>query len=203
MIKKQKKFRILAAGDLHGDSATAKKLAEKAEKEKVDLVILAGDITGILETKNLIKPFKDKGQKVLFVPGNWDTSEAAGTISQLYGIKNVGENYAIYDNVGVFGIGSPDWQMNLNEEKTFKKLKKDFEKIKELEKKIMVSHIHAAGTKSEFSGIPGSTAIKRAIKEFKPDLFISAHIHEAEGLQEKIGKTRVISVGEKGKIIEI
>ena len=67
----------------------------------------------------------------------------------------------------------------------------------------MVSHVHAAGTKSEFSGIPGSQALRKAIKEFQPDLFISGHIHEAEGFQEKIGKTRVINVGKKGKIIEI
>ena len=203
--KKQKteKFRILAAGDLHGDSATAKKLADKAKKEKVDLVILAGDIIGIVETKNLLKPFKENKQNVVFVPGNWDTTEVAETLSKLYGVKNIGDHYVIHNNVGLFGVGSPDWEMNLNEEKTFKKLKKEFEKIKNLEKKIMVSHIHAAKTKSEFSGIPGSKALKRAIIEFKPDLFISAHIHEAEGLQEKIGKTRVINVGRKGKIIEI
>jgi len=203
MPTKKKKFKILAAGDLHGDSTIAKKLANKAKKEKVDLIVLAGDITGAVETKNILKPFTEKGQKVVFVPGNWDTSEAAETLSHLYGIKNVGRHYVKYADVGLFGIGSPDWEMNLNEEKTFKKLKKDFERIKDLEKKIMVSHIHAAKTKSEFSGIPGSTALKKAIKEFKPDLFISAHIHEAEGLQEKVGKTKVISVGKKGKIIEI
>ena len=45
--------------------------------------------------------------------------------------------------------------------------------------------------------------IRKAINQFKPDLFISGHIHEAEGLSEKIGKTKVISVGKKGKIIEI
>ncbi len=198
-----KKFKILAAGDLHGDSSIAKKLANKAKKEKVDLVILAGDITGMIETKNLLKPFTDKNQKVVFVPGNWDTIEATKTISKLYGVKNIGDHYVKYGNIGLFGIGSPDWEMNLNEKKTFEKLKKDFEKIKNLEKKIMVSHIHAAGTKSEFSGFPGSTGLRKAIKEFKPDLFISAHIHEAEGLHEKIGKTHIISVGKKGKIIVI
>ena len=200
---KKKKFKILAAADLHGDSATAKKLAAKAEKENVDLVVLAGDITGMIETKNILKPFLDKEKKVIFVPGNWDTTEATETLSKLYGIKNIGKHYVKYEDVGFLGIGSQDWEMNLNEEKTFKKLKKDFQKIKDLEKKIMVSHIHAAKTKPEFSGIQGSTALKKAIKEFEPDLFISAHIHEAEGLQEKIGKTKVISVGKKGKIIEI
>ena len=76
-------------------------------------------------------------------------------------------------------------------------------KIKDMKKKIMISHIHAKGTKSEFSGFEGSSALRRAIEEFQPDIFLSGHIHEAEGLEEKIGKTKVISVGKKGKIIEI
>jgi len=200
---KEKKLKILAAGDFHGDSDIAKRLAEKAEKENVDLVILTGDITGMIETENLLKPFLKKGKKVVFVPGNWETKETADFLSKLYGVKNIGEHYLKYKNVGIFGIGSADWHLDLDEKKAFNQLKKDFEKIKDLEKKIMVSHVHAAGTKSEFSGIPGSEALRKAIKEFQPNLFISGHIHEAEGFQEKIGKTKVINVGKKGKIIEI
>ncbi|MDP2925301.1 MAG: metallophosphoesterase [Nanoarchaeota archaeon] len=201
--KERKKFKILAAGDFHGDSSVSKKLAEKAYKEKVDLVILTGDITSPIETKNLLKPFIEKGERVVFVPGNWDSSETIEFLSQLYGIKNIGDRYARYEDVGIFGIGSPDWQMELNEKKAYEKLKKDFEKIKDLEKKILVSHLHAAGTKSELSGVPGSPILRKAIERFKPDIFLSGHIHEAEGLSEMIGKTRVISVGRKGTIIEI
>ena len=130
-----KKLKILAAGDFHGDSKQTKKLAEKAEKENVDLVILTGDITGHIETKELIKPFTDKKKKVIFVLGNWDTSETGEIFSKIYNTKNLEEHYVVYNDVGIFGIGSPDWQMNLNEEKAFKKLKKDFSKIKDLEKK--------------------------------------------------------------------
>lgn len=198
-----KKFKILAASDFHGDSNASKRLSEKAEKENVDLVILAGDITGLIESENILKPFADKKQKVIFVPGNWESSETADFLSKLYGIKNVGEHYVKYKDIGIFGIGSPDWQMDIDNNKTFKKLKKDFEKIKDLEKKIMVSHINPAGTKSEFSGIAGSKEIRRAIEEFQPDIFISGHIHEAEGITEKIGKTHIINVGKKGSIIEI
>lgn len=204
--KKNKKFKILAAGDFHGDASITKKLAERAYKEKVDLVILTGDITSPLETKNLLKPFVERGERVVFVPGNWDSSEVINFLSNLYGIKNLSEKYVKYDNVGIFGVGSPDWQMELDDKKTFEKLKKDFDKLnqdKSLEKKIMVSHLHAAGTKSEFSGIPGSDALRKAIEKFQPDLFLSGHIHEAEGLAEKIGKTKVISVGKKGTIIEL
>ena len=78
-----------------------------------------------------------------------------------------------------------------------------FEQIKNLEKKIMVSHIHAAGTKAEFSGFEGSTAVRKAVKEFQPDILLQGHIHEAEGLFEKIGKTKVYNVGRKGRIIEL
>ncbi len=202
-MKKEKKFKILAAGDFHGDSSVTKKLAEKAFKEKVDLVILTGDITSPIETTNLIKPFLDKEKRVVFVPGNWDSTENINFISQLYGIKNVGDHYVKYDNVGIFGIGSSDWQMELDDKKAYEKLKKDFEKIKDLEKKIMVSHLHAAGTKSELSGVAGSHALRKAIERFQPDIFLSGHIHEAEGLNEKIGKTRVYSVGRKGTIIEV
>jgi len=201
--KKEKKLKILAAGDIHGDSKLSEKLAERAEREKVDLVILTGDITGSVSTRGIIKPFIDKKQKVLFVPGNWETTEDADDFSSRYGIKNLDKHYAVYGNVGIFGIGSKDWALFPDNQRTFKKLDKDFQKLKNLEKKIMISHLHAAGTKSELSGIPGNDGLRRAIDKFQPDIFIHAHIHELEGVEEKIGKTRVIHAGRRGKIIEI
>ncbi|MFH1398860.1 MAG: hypothetical protein ABIG95_02005, partial [Candidatus Woesearchaeota archaeon] len=50
---------------------------------------------------------------------------------------------------------------------------------------------------------PGSEGVRKAIDEFKPDILLCSHVHEAEGLEEKVGKTRVINVGKQGKIIEI
>jgi len=200
--KESKKLKILAAGDLHGDTKLAEELARKAEKEGVDLVILNGDITGLVETKNLIKPFTDRKEKVVFVPGNWDDAETSAVLSKLYGIKNIDDYYVKYKNVGIFGAGNAG-TLTIDEKRTFEVLKRNFDKIKNLEKKIMVTHFHAAGTKSELSGFAGSKGIRKAIEKFQPDLFIAGHIHELEGVEEKIGKTRVINVGRKGKIIEI
>ena len=200
---KRKKLKILAAGDLHGDTELAKKLAEKAKKANVDLVVLTGDITGLIETEDLIKPFKQKNKQVLFVPGNWDSQEAADFLAKHYQIKNLDNYYVKYHDVGIFGLGNPNFQLEVNEASAFNKLKRNFEKIKDLEKKIMVTHLHAAGTKSELSGFPGSKGIRKALEILQPDLFISGHIHELEGVEDKIGKTRVLNVGRKGKIIEI
>ena len=201
--EKKEKLKILAAGDIHGDSNLSKKLAEKAEKEKVDLVILTGDLTGIKETKNIIKPFIEKHQKVIFVPGNWESKADAEEFSKFYNIKNLDKEYVVYKNVGIFGIGSADWALFMDEEKAFNKLKKDNEKLKNLEKKIMISHVHAEGTKSELSGIPGDPALRKAIEKLQPDLFLHSHIHELEGVEERVGKTKVVNVGRKGKIFEI
>ena len=104
MVKEEKKhFKILAAGDIHGDAKITRILAEKAQREKVDLVILTGDIIGLVPAKNLIKPFLDRHQKVVFVPGNWESSADAKEISKKYNIKNVEDNYLKYENIGIFG----------------------------------------------------------------------------------------------------
>ena len=63
--------------------------------------------------------------------------------------------------------------------------------------------MHPSPSLSEFSGIAGSKTITKAIKKFKPDILIHGHIHEAGGIEEKIGNTKVINVGREGKIIEI
>ena len=69
----------------------------------------------------------------------------------------------------------------------------------------MVTHVHPSdSTMEKFSQfIPGSNGVKKAVEKFKPDILLCSHVHEAEGIEEKIGNTRVINVGKKGKIIEL
>lgn len=206
-IIKHKKLKILAAGDIHGDTSLAKKLAEKAEKEKVDLVVLCGDLTlRDMSTENLISPFVKRKEKVILIPGNHETIATADFLSELYGVKNL-HGYAVkYKDVGIFGAGGANIGLfQLNEKEIYDLLNKGFNKIKYLKKKIMVTHVHPEGSKIEkFTNFfPGSEGVKRAIDKFKPDILLCSHVHEAEGIEEKIGKTRVVNVGKKGKIIEI
>ena len=201
----EKKFRILAASDIHGDVRATRKLAERAEKENVDLVVLCGDITGLAETPHLIEPFKEKGQKVLLLPGNWDSLATTDFLAQFYGMKNIHGYSARYDNVGFFGAGGADIGpfTRISEQELMKTLEKAHAGLKGIEKKVMVTHMHPSNSKSEFSGIEGSRSIRKAIDKFKPDVLLHGHIHEAGGVEEKMGRTRVINVGKKGVIVEI
>ena len=203
--KHEKKTKILAIGDIHGDSGLVKKLAKKAQKENVDLIILAGDLTFAEQyTKNIIGPFLKAKKQVLVIPGNHESIATVDFLAELYGAKNVHGYAFIKNDLGVFGAGGADIGINrVTESEIFNLLKKGHEKVKGLKKQIMVTHMHPRGSKSEFFGFPGSESITKAIKKFSPDVLINAHIHEAGGLQEKIGKTRVINVSRKEKIFEI
>ena len=202
-------MKILALGDVHGDTKKIQEFADKAKKEKVDLVILTGDITNFnTSTENLIGPFKKAGKKVLLIPGNHEPIATADFLAELYDIKNIHGYSVKYKDVGIFGAGGSSIvgpSPKIPKQEMFDLLKKGFDKIRYLEKKIMVTHEHPTGTVIEklTQFFPGSSAIRMAVEKFHPDILLCSHVHEADGLEEKIGNTRVISVGKKGKIINI
>lgn len=200
-------MRILASGDIHGDVSLARQLADKAEKEKVDLVVLCGDLTFHEQsTDGIIGPFKEKHKKVLLIPGNHETVATADFLAELYDVKNIHGYSVRYQDVGIFGCGGANIGLHqLEEGEIYDLLQKGFDKIKYLEKKIMVTHVHPSETKMEkfTSFFPGSDGVIKAIKKFKPDIALCSHVHEAEGIEEMVGNTRLINVGKHGKIIDI
>lgn len=200
-------MKILAAGDLHGDINAAKRLAAQAKKEKVDLVVLSGDLTyGETSTKGLIGPFKKANQKVVIIPGNHESPATTSALAEIYGVTDL-HGYSIkVGDVGIFGASAVNIGIfQADEKEIFSMLSKGFEKIKNAKKKVMITHGHPDKTMmakmSNF--VPGSVGVEKAIRKLKPDIAICSHVHEAEGLEERVGKTRLINVGKKGKIIEI
>ena len=206
-FSRESKLKILAAGDIHGDTSQAKKLAEQAEKENIDLVILCGDLTyAETSTEGIIGPFVKKHKKVILIPGNHETVATADFLAELYGATNL-HGYSIkYKDIGFFGCGGANIGLfQLGEDEIFELITKGYERIKDAKKKILVTHVHPSGSLMEkFSNIfPGSGGVRKAIDTFKPDILLCSHVHEAEGIEEMIGKTKVMNVGKRGKIIEV
>ncbi|UCD04187.1 MAG: metallophosphoesterase [Candidatus Woesearchaeota archaeon] len=200
-------MKILAAGDIHGDQRQSNRLAKKAEKEGVDLVILSGDLTmAESSVDGLIGPFRKVGKRVVLIPGNHETIATADFLANLYGMKNLHGYSMEIGDLGIFGCGSANIGLfQLSEKEIYDLLKKGFDEVKNRSKKIMVTHVHPDRTLMEklTNIFPGSSAVSRAIKKFEPDIAICSHVHEAEGIEEQIGKTKLINVGKEGKIIEI
>jgi len=200
-------MKILASGDIHGDTSQVRKLAEKAKKEKVDLVVLCGDLTQSEQsTQGIIDPFVKNKQKVMLIPGNHESFATADFLAELYGVKNLHGYSVKYKDIGFFGCGGANvGPHRLSEEEIYATLKKAHEGIKAAKTKVLVSHVHPEGTLMEkFTHFfPGSVGLRKAIDVFKPDIVLCSHVHEAEGIEEKIGSTKVINVGKSGKIIDI
>ena len=201
------KLRILAAGDIHGDTSHANKLANQAEKENIDLVVLCGDLTyQESSTEGIIGPFVKKHKKVILIPGNHETVATADFLAELYGVTNL-HGYSIkHKDVGLFGCGGANIGLfQLGEDEIFELIKKGYDKIKDSKTKILVTHVHPSGSIMEkfTKFFPGSDGVRKAIDTFKPDILLCSHVHEAEGIEEMIGKTKVINVGKRGKIIDV
>lgn len=206
----KKSLRILAFSDLHGDKNLLEQLANQAQKEKADVVIIGGDFSprDSLDTAPpyLVSSFTKQGKKVLIVHGNHESEATIKMLENVYGLKTIHGDYATFEDIGIFGCGGANVApFASTEEELFETLKKGFEKIKNKQTKIMVTHSHPSGTMMEkFSQmVPGSVAVRRAIDEFKPDVVICGHVHEAQGIEETIGKTKIINVARTGKIIDV
>ena len=199
-------MRILGAGDIHGDISVAKALSEKAKREKADLVVLCGDLAEDHTLDNVLQPFKDANQKVLLISGNHESTATAEFLAYINKGKHLHGYSVKYEDTGIFGCGSANIGIHgITEEEIFETLKKGFDKISYLKKKLMVTHVHPTNTKMELLSrfVKGSTGVLRAIYELKPDFLLCSHVHEAEGLEEQLGKTKVFNVGREGKIIDL
>ncbi|MEM4625501.1 MAG: metallophosphoesterase [Candidatus Pacearchaeota archaeon] len=202
-------FRILAAGDIHSDKGLVKKLADKADRENVDLVILAGDLTLFnTETYGLMKPFSLINKQVLLVPGNHDTIESVNFLVKKYNnVWNL-HGYAIrLGDIGIFGAGGANIGpfTFFNDEELYSLLLNGFKRIKDSKFKIMVTHVHPSNSLIEkfTSFFTGSHGVEKAIKKFKPNIAICSHVHEAAGIEERLGSTLLINAGRDGKLIDI
>ena len=196
-------MKILAVSDIHGDLGLVKKIQKLIDKEKVDLILLAGDQSWFeQEQKGLVGPLTKK--PALIIPGNHETEETIKQWEKAYpNLINLHKKSFEKKGVGFFCTGTLEWGMINKKSPTYKELKSSHEKIKHLKKKVMITHEPPAGSKVELLGFPGTYGIKKAIDQFKPDFLICGHIHEAGGLIEKIGKTKVINVSRTPTIFEI
>ncbi len=200
-------MKILAAGCLHSDINLIEKLAQQAEDENVDLVVLAGDLTfGEASTDNIVGPFVKRNKKVALIPGNHETMATADFLAKKYGVTNLHGYGLMKGDIGFFGCGGANIGLfQLAEDDILSYLEKAHKYVKDARKRIMVTHVHPAESRmaqfSEF--VNGSTGVTDAIEKLKPDLLLCSHVHEASGLEETIGSTKVVNVAKIGKIIEI
>lgn len=130
----EKKSKILAIGDLHGNTHLIRKLADEAKKEDVDLVILAGDIVfSENDVKDIVGPFAKIKKQVLLIPGNHESIATIDFLAEMYdNAKNIHGYSFIKGDIGIFGAGGADIGENIvSESDIYYLLKKDMTESKD------------------------------------------------------------------------
>jgi len=202
-------MKILAASDIHGDKKIIDNLVKKAEKERIDLIILCGDLTfAESDLTGLIGPFKKLNKKIIIIPGNHETVASTEFLAKQYkpGVYDLhGKSILLYDEIGLFGFGGANIGLfDVTENEIKSNLEKALEPIKNAKKKIMITHMPPYNTNLDLLWQhTGSKSIREIIEKEQPDLCLCGHIHETFGKYQLIGKTKVINVGQKGVIIDV
>ncbi len=200
-------LRILAFTDSHGSSKSLKKITKLAKK--ADIMVCAGDISIFeRELRSILEDYNKIGLPMLIISGNHESDHSLAKHSK--GLDNiihmkdsvypVGEYHFLCSSGDGFALEDPGF------ERAAKGFSKDIKKMnKSTSKLILVTHAPPHKTRLDeiMGGHCGNKSIKRFIVRHKPSLAICGHIHENEGKEDHVGKTRVVNPGPYGKIINV
>lgn len=195
-------MKILAVSDLHGD---VKHITTYLQENKVDLIIIAGDIThfGPAELgEDILNEISSFNIPVLAIPGNCDPESIHITMDNSQA-KNIHARNLLIRDIGICGFGGSNptpfnTPLEFEEVQIYGEAKKTLDAIKEQKITLFITHAPPYDTKTDLlpSGEHvGSKSIRKIIEELQPTLNICGHIHEARGT-DKIGNTQVINPGQ-------
>lgn len=194
-------MKIVSISDVH---MATRNLARMTEVWRdTDLVIIAGDLTnfgGIEDAGKVLDDVRASCKNVLAVPGNLDKPETFPYFER-EGVALHGKGMVI-DGVAIFGCGGSNLTpfktpSEFTEDEIYAALMRGYEAVREVRPLIMVCHTPPLETKCDriVSGkAVGSSAARRFIEEYQPEVCISGHVHESAGV-DAIGRTTVLNEG--------
>lgn len=198
---------ILAIGCIHNDIDNMFTLIDQLEKQKFDLIAFPGDYTDLNlprgftrvdVAKIIVAELETLGKPIITVPGSWD-KEIVEYLDKK-GISVHGRGMVV-KGIGFYGYGGArtpfgtpfepaDGEIELG-------LMKGYDEIQNEKIKVQITHMPPAmtGIDKIFSGAHvGSEVVRSFIEKKQPEVAISAHIHEAKGVDE-LGKTKLVNPG--------
>ena len=197
-------MKILAFVDLHGDKKSLERLKEKAKKEKVEMIIAAGDLSIFgRDLEKILAELNKLNKVVLVITGNHEsTKEMEKACSLFENIIFIDGRVCSVEDYIFLGYGGGGFA---NFDKQFREASKVFKKKMPGKKSMLILHGPPYGTKLDkiHGGHVGNKDSTKFIKDSQPDYVICGHLHDNAGKEDKIGKTPIINPGWEGKIIEL
>lgn len=199
-------MKLLAFVDMHGSNVAFRKIKEVLQKEDIDYIICAGDFTVFGDSQQkLVTKLDTLGKPILMLHGNHEDrdvlkKQCAASKNIIFMDKKILEvpGYTFVGHGGGgFALSDPDFDNWIG---------KNYKSINKKTKIVFIMHQPPAETilaELVEGGEAGNRSYTKFIKKMKPVLAICGHLHYNAGLEDSIGKTRIVQPGPFGHIYNV
>jgi Icc-related predicted phosphoesterase len=201
-------MKILIFADTHGEYEKAAEVLSRVKTEGIDLILCPGDFTDMFAVPEgfsqmdiadmILQKIMALKVPILCIPGNHDPYEVLELFNE-YNI-NLHDKVKKVRGISLIGWGGAPTPFNTivepSEKETAESLEKMYSKLKG-EPFILMVHNPPKDTKLDITFSKrhvGSEAIRKFVEKRQPMLTISAHIHEARGI-DKLGSSTLFYPG--------
>ena len=197
-------MKLLIFSDIHNDwPALQRLLAIDA-----DYYIAAGDqVTWAKGIERCGQILETRGDKVYVLPGNHESAEQVAAMCARHGLHNFHERHFQIGAWHVAGLGySSPTPFNTPGEYSEPQIAERLERFAALDPLVLICHAPPRSTALDriHQGLhAGSSAVAEFLARRQPAYFFCGHIHEAEGVEIRIGPTLARNVGKRGYLLEL
>ncbi len=197
-------MKIQVFSDIHGDVRTLEKLLAV----EADYYFAAGDMVSWSKGLDRIgKVLSQRGDRVYVLPGNHESEDAIARMCETFSLNAFHGQTIEADGVQIAGLGySNPTPFNTPGEYTEQELADRLAGFAKLDPLVLVCHCPPRDTaldRTSGGRHCGSQAIRDFIEQRQPRFFFCGHIHESQGLEDQIGRSRGVNVGKEGYLLDL
>ncbi len=200
--KVRERVKILAFTDVHSSVSQLMRVKKKAKNS--DIVVFAGDLTlfgaGLSKMMRLVSQLN---KRVVMINGNHEGMDEMRHAALNYpNISFISGRHMVIDDILFIGYSKGCFSSRVSSFKSFKERMKRIIVRNKDKKLVFVTHAPPYGTTTDMidSDHFGNRDIRDFIRELKPDVVVTGHLHEAFHARDLIGKTLIINPGPDGRI---
>ena len=197
-------MKLLVFSDIHND----RKALDKLMAIDADMYVCAGDIVSWRrELTGMAELLKPRASKMYMLPGNHESESDIAGVCDRFGFQNLHGKSIQAAGVPIAGLGySNPTPFNTPGEYSEKQMAERLTPFATLKPLVLICHCPPKDT--DLDGLKpgahfGSTAIREFIDAYEPVRFFCGHIHECEGRDAMLGRTRGANVGKRGYLLDL
>lgn len=197
-------MKLLIFSDIHSNHQALERLMAI----EADYYFAAGDLVNWGRGLDACgKILAKRAGKVYVLPGNHESDGQISSLCTQFGLQNFHGQTLEIGKYHVAGLGySSPTPFNTPGEYSEAELAARLAPFETLNPLVLICHAPAHGTALDCirAGVHGgSRSVRDFIDSQQPERFFCGHIHEAEGAEITLGKTKAVNVGKRGYLLEL